>query len=130
MVWRKGACRVDQNSGKLNIMPLISYFFQLIVAHAVADFVLQQEAMVLGKNRQSEIHNKPGNHFPAWYYWLTAHSLVHGGAVYLVTGNLIFGVIEVLLHWIIDYSKCEGWVDFHQDQALHIGCKIAYCFLI
>jgi len=111
-------------------MPIISYLFQLIVAHAVADFVLQQEAMGSGKNRHSEIHNKRGVHFPAWYYWLTAHALVHGGAVFLVTGSLILGVVETLLHWTIDYAKCERWINFHQDQALHMGCKVGYCFFI
>jgi len=111
-------------------MTLISYFFQFLVAHAVADFVLQQEAMGAGKNRHHKIHKEKGVHFPPWYYWLTAHSLVHGGAVYIITNNIYLGIIETILHWFIDYSKCEGWLNFHQDQALHIGCKIGYCYFI
>jgi len=107
-------------------MTLISYFFQLLAAHAVADFALQQEAMGAGKNRHNKIHKEKGTHFPPWYYWLTAHSLVHGGAVYIITNSIFLGIVETLLHWLIDYSKCEGWINFHQDQALHIGCKIGY----
>ena len=111
-------------------MAIIEIFFQLLVAHALADFVLQQEAMGAGKNRHSDIHARKGEKFPAWYYWLTAHSLIHGGVVYLVTGSLVLGLIETTLHWIIDYAKCEGWLDFHQDQAMHIACKLGYCFFI
>jgi len=111
-------------------MPIISNLFQLLVAHAVSDFVLQHEAMGTGKNRHNVIHNRADKHFPAWYYWLTSHALVHGGAVYLITGSFVLGIIETALHWIIDYSKCEGWVNFHQDQALHFGCKAAYAYLM
>lgn len=111
-------------------MQLLSYFFQLLVDHALADFVLQQEAMSAGKNRHNEIHGKKGSGFPAWYYWLSAHALIHGGVVYIITGSLLLGVVETLLHWLIDFSKCEGWLNFHQDQALHVGCKLGYCFFI
>jgi len=111
-------------------MPLITYFFQLLVAHAIADFVLQHEAMVAGKNRCNKIHDGEGINYPPWYYWLSAHALVHGGAVYLVTGSLVLGIVETVLHWFIDFSKIEKWLNFHQDQALHLCCKVGYCFLI
>ncbi len=111
-------------------MTFISHFFQLLVAHAVADFVLQQEAMASGKNRHNNIHKEKSNHFPAWYYWLSAHALIHGGTVYIVTGSSVLGIVETLLHWLIDYSKSEGWLNFHQDQVLHIGCKVGYCLFI
>ena len=108
----------------------LSVFFQLLVAHALADFALQGEAMGAGKNRHNEVHQKAGKHFPSWQYWLTAHSLIHGGAVYLITGSLLLGVVETVLHGLIDFCKCEGWLNFHQDQALHIACKIGYCFAL
>ena len=111
-------------------MAIIELFYQLLVGHALADFVLQQEAMGAGKNRHNEIHARKGYQFPAWYYWLTAHSLIHGGVVYLVTGSLELSAIETVLHWVIDFAKCEEWINFHQDQALHIICKIAYCFFV
>ena len=108
----------------------LTVFFELLVAHALADFALQGEAMGSGKNRNNKIHLNKDNHFPSWQYWLAAHSLVHGGAVYIVTGSLLLGVIETLLHGLIDFSKCEGWINFHQDQGLHVTCKIAYCFAL
>jgi hypothetical protein len=105
----------------------LTVFFQLLVAHAVADFALQGEAMGSGKNRHNKIHLKAGKHFPSWQYWLAAHSLVHGGGTYIVTGSLLLGVIEMVLHGLIDFAKCEGWINFHVDQGLHVLCKIGYC---
>jgi hypothetical protein len=109
------------------VLPLL---FQMIIGHAMADFVLQPDAMGFGKNRNNDAQRTKGALFPHWYYWMTAHALVHAGAVYLLTANAIIGLIEFVLHWIIDFSKCEGWFNVHVDQALHIVCKISYCGLI
>lgn len=108
----------------------ISLFFQLLIAHAVADFALQGDAMGAGKNRHHTIHTNTNSHFPSWHYWMSAHSLIHGGAVYIVTGSMMLGMIETVLHALIDFSKCEDWINMHADQALHILCKIAYCVFI
>jgi len=105
-------------------------FFQFLIGHALADFALQFGAMGAGKNRHNGIQQKMGKHFPPWYYWLSAHALIHGGVVYYITDNWWLGLIETVLHWIIDFAKCEGWINFHQDQALHVGCKFGYCFFI
>ena len=105
-------------------------FFQLLIGHAVADFVFQSDTMAIAKSRHGQLEKAHGENFPPWYYWLTAHSLIHGGAVYLLTGNVVFGLIETVLHWSIDFTKQERWINFHQDQALHILCKILYCTLI
>lgn len=101
-------------------------FFKLMIGHALADFVFQQDAMAMGKNRHNEIHKSRGAGFPPWQYWLVAHVLVHAGAVYFVTGSALLAVIEAALHAIIDFSKCERWINFHQDQFLHLVCKAAY----
>ncbi len=111
-------------------MPLTELLFQLIFGHALADFVLQPEAMGYGKNRNDKIHDKEHSLFPVWWYWLTAHSLVHGGVVYLITNSLLLGVIETVIHWVTDFSKCEGWIGFHLDQSIHIGCKLVYGYII
>ncbi len=111
-------------------MTSLAIFFQFLIGHALADFALQSGAMGAGKNRHSGIHAQMGKHFPPWYYWLSAHALVHAGVVYFITGSWLLGVLEFILHWIIDFSKCEEWVNFHQDQALHVSCKLAYCFFI
>lgn len=111
-------------------MPGLELFFKLLVAHAAADFVLQSEAMGRGKNRHSDIHDQMSKNFPKWYYWLTAHALVHGGLVYLITNSLLLGVIETVTHWCIDFAKCEGLIGFHQDQALHVGLKAGYALAL
>ena len=105
-------------------------FFQLLIGHAAADFVLQSDTMAIAKSRHGDVGKQYGVNFPPWYYWLTAHSLIHGGAVYLLTGNVLFGLVETVLHWSIDFTKQERWINFHQDQALHILCKFLYCTLI
>lgn len=107
-------------------MQLLENLFMLIFGHALADFVLQPEAMGYGKNRNDKIHDKEHSLFPVWYYWLTAHALVHGGIVFLITNSLLFGIIETVLHWLTDFAKCEGWIGMHQDQAIHISCKVGY----
>ena len=104
--------------------------FLLLVGHAVCDFVLQPEAMGLGKSRRRNVRVDRGADFPPWYVWLTAHSLTHGGAVYLVSGSWELGALESLLHAGIDHLKCEERITFHQDQALHIACKIVYAFAL
>lgn len=31
---------------------------------------------------------------------------------------------------LIDFAKCEGYIGFHQDQALHVGLKAGYVFAL
>lgn len=104
--------------------------FMLFAGHALADFVLQPDAMGYGKNRNDKIHDRESSLFPVWYYWLTAHAMTHGGVVFLITNSLVLAIIEVVAHWFIDYAKCEGWIGMHQDQAMHLGCKVVYALLI
>ena len=111
-------------------MPFVETLFLLVCGHAAGDFVLQPDAMGYGKNRNDKIHDKEHSLFPHWYYWMTAHALVHGGIVYLVTNSLTPGCIETVVHWVTDFSKCEGWIDIDTDQAIHIGCKIGYALVL
>jgi hypothetical protein len=101
--------------------------FQLLVAHAMLDFILQPGVMASAKSRYSKFHTLGNDEFPAWYYWLGAHSLSHGGGVYLVTGNLWLGLLEMFLHGLIDHLKCERLTNLPQDQLLHLLCKLGYC---
>jgi len=102
----------------------VNILFYLLVGHALADFSLQTEVMAKGKNR----HRSPDfpSKFPHWIYWLTAHALIHGGAVAIVTGIWWLGPIETVCHWLIDFGKCEEWYKNHVDQALHIACKLVF----
>ncbi|MDX1902110.1 MAG: DUF3307 domain-containing protein [Gammaproteobacteria bacterium] len=106
-------------------------FFKLLIGHAFADFVFQSDSMSRGKNKNNVPQNIPLGQKPqvSWWYWLTAHSLVHGGVVFAITGSWKFGFMETLFHWVIDFLKCQNKFGIHMDQALHIQCKIMWCVL-
>lgn len=106
---------------------MILMLFKLLIGHALADFALQGDAMAKGKNRHNKI-TPPAlqKYFPCWFYWLTAHALIHAGAVWAITGSSTFAVIELVAHWIIDFVKCEGKTNPHEDQALHFLFKVGY----
>jgi hypothetical protein len=36
----------------------------------------------------------------------------------------------LVAHWLIDYLKSAGVTNFHQDQLLHVACKIGYTFAV
>ena len=104
--------------------------FALIICHAFADFVFQSDSMAKGKNRHYKTTPPPNAKFtPSWMYWLSAHALVHGGVVWLITGNAWLGVAETIAHWCIDFGKCENWYGIHSDQSVHIVCKIIWSIL-
>jgi hypothetical protein len=109
----------------------MTLLFWLLVGHSLCDFGLQGELLVRGKNR----HVKPTYIPPGqtvqriWPYCLSAHALMHAGAVALVTGSLTLGLLEFVLHWLIDFAKCEAWTTTHSDQALHVVCKIAWAVI-
>lgn len=102
-------------------------FFALLVGHAIADFPLQAGPMAAEKCRHS---TSALQRAVPWFYWLSAHALVHGGFVYGITGSLFLGLLETVVHWLIDFAKCENWFGIHVDQALHVGCKAVWCVLI
>lgn len=116
-------------------MEILSMIFLLIIGHAVADYPLQIDAMAKGKNRNRplDVSKIPPGQIPittVWLYWLSAHALTHAGAVFLVTGNVFIAFLEFVCHWIIDFLKCDNYINIHQDQALHIGCKILWCIIL
>ena len=108
---------------------MIEMFWWLLVGHMVGDFWAQGEAMARGKSRKFSMPGEAG-FFPPWPYWLSAHALIHGGAVALATQSVSLGVAEAVAHGVIDFGKCEGWYGFHTDQALHVVCKVAWCLLL
>jgi len=63
--------------------------FLLLCVHALTDFQLQNGAMWKCKMRSGSRR---------WYHWLTAHALICGGGVYLVTQSLTVAVCEVVCH--------------------------------
>jgi hypothetical protein len=98
----------------------VNQLFFLLVAHAICDYPLQGDFLAQAKSRHTAI----GKTF--WPHALTAHSLIHGGAVAFITGNVWLGLAETIAHWLIDWGKCENKYGIHADQALHVGCKFAW----
>lgn len=105
---------------------LFILFTFLIASHFIGDYIFQPDAVAVGKN-----HKNAKEHLSVpWYYWLFAHSIVHALGVYLVTQNITLFYIELIAHFIIDFSKCNKWINLHTDQFLHVTCKIFYVFYI
>lgn len=111
----------------LNLLAALKALFALCIGHALADFPLQGEYLATGKNRRFLLRlQDPSRPVHIWFVCMSAHCLIHAGAVWLITGSAMLGCVEMIIHWCIDVAKCEGKTTFNQDQALHVLCKIAY----
>ena len=112
-------------------MSLGTTVFWLLVGHAVADFWAQSDALAQMKNRNRPNTRVPPGQKPQtmWPYALTAHALMHGGVVALITGNVWLGIAETVAHWLIDFGKCENWYGIHEDQTMHVGCKLVWALV-
>ena len=104
----------------LTVPTLLVYLF---CAHFAADYSLQGDTMALQKNRATD--NGLSKAVP-WYYWMLAHACIHGALVALITGSPLLGVVEVVLHFLIDDAKCRKQFNIHADQILHLGAKVLY----
>lgn len=111
---------------------LIGVVFWLLVGHALGDFALQTEWMVRSKNPTRKRARGSGRGDLVWVHVLSAHALIHGGAVALATGMVGLGIAETVAHWAIDYGKANRLYGFHADQLLHLACKLlwAACWLV
>ncbi len=111
----------------------LQLFFALVIGHMVADYPLQTEFLAIGKNHRLPLDQIPGGLSGTrgvWIHCLTAHALIHGGTVWIITGSVILALCEVVLHWVIDFMKSAGWTNLHVDQLLHLVCKGAYVWVI
>ena len=110
----------------------LALFFAFLIGHALADFPLQGEYLAIGKERGDGLEKLTGSvPLPGmWLYCLFMHALIHGGAVWFVSGSAVLGMVEVCLHGLIDFAKSSRWTNFYFDQSLHITCKLAYVYLI
>ena len=104
----------------------VEIFFKLLIGHAVADFWAQSENMRRAKGWINDVRS---DGLKVWPYVLTAHCLILGGAVWVITSSFELALAEFALHWLIDYGKCSGWYRIHVDQGLHIFCKIIWAAL-
>lgn len=103
--------------------------FALLIGHALADFVLQNDVMAQAKNRHNSTYVNP-DVMPSWPYWMSAHSLIHAGVVWAVTSRIEFGLAEFVNHWFTDSLKCEGKFGPHADQFIHVSTKVGYVVII
>jgi hypothetical protein len=115
-----------------NLAAALVVLFALLVGHALGDFALQSDFLARAKNRRSNLDGFFPNGSPrgVWISALLAHSLIHAGAVWLCTGSVVLGLVELALHANIDFVKGEGRVSFGVDQALHLLCKVIYVVLL
>jgi hypothetical protein len=121
---------------------VIGNFLLYVSGHCLADTSLQTDAMARGKSRHTPIDpaRVPVGQKPLklWYHWLTHHAMIQGLiaflVTYLITRNMavsyMIGGLELVLHWCIDFCKCDNYTTPNQDQALHMATKVLYCFLI
>lgn len=101
--------------------------FLLVAGHALMDFPLQGEFLAQCKSRRYlEQRADPARPPSIWIVCMVSHCALHAAAVWIITGCVILGCVEFLLHAIIDTVKCEGFTSFNQDQLLHLACKIGY----
>jgi hypothetical protein len=101
-------------------------FFALLVGHMLADYPLQGDFLAVHKNRHV---SQPGSkEYPdhLWIHCLLSHSMIHAGFVWIISGQLILGIAEMVLHFVLDFIKCERWTSYTTDQVLHFACKAAY----
>lgn len=98
----------------------MTIFWWLVVGHMLFDYPIQSDFLAKGKNHRNPLPGIP------WGWCLAAHSLIHGGAVALITGSVVMGVIETVFHGWIDWLKCDGQIGFHQDQVIHLFCKAVF----
>jgi len=94
--------------------------FALVVGHFALDYPLQGDTTAREKNPNS---TTPLQAAVPWWYWMTAHALMHAAAVAAITGSGVFAAIEFVVHFALDYAKCQGWISIHTDQACHLLTK-------
>ena len=95
----------------------------LVLARFVCDFVLQTGRMALDQipGLDDTLH---------WSWWLGSHASTHGLAVALLTGVPLLGLLETLLHAMIDWLKIRYRFTLPLDQSLHLLCKLTWVLLL
>ncbi len=105
-------------------MDIFTILFLMLAGHALCDYPLQGQFLAEGKNRHTEL----GKIY--WFHALTAHALIHGGMITIITGRLDLGIAETIIHWLTDWLKCENMISLNTDQAIHVLCKIIWVLII
>jgi len=98
----------------------LALFAAFVVVHALADFPIQGDYLARQKSRKSADSNSE------WIVALLAHCIIQAGGVWLISGSLAIGCIELALHSLIDLVKGERKFSILIDQLLHLSCKLGY----
>lgn len=104
------------------VSPLV-LFLALVFGHCLADYPLQGDFMARAKNHRAPVAGVPS------VLLLATHAFIHAGVVAFLTGNLLCGACEFVLHAAIDHAKSELSDSAHPsalfalDQLLHVLCK-------
>jgi len=93
--------------------------FWLICGHFLCDYPLQGDYMAAAKDRHA-------GKFKEWFWALSGHSFIHGGAVLFATGLWWLACLEIVSHFVIDDLKCAGRISYNIDQVLHIVFKFIW----
>lgn len=102
----------------------LALFFAFAISHALADFPLQGDYLARTKQRRQ------ASSVSEWLIALTAHSLIHAGGVWLISGSVVIAAAELVLHWLIDLGKGEGLYGYVADQGLHLACKVVFVVVL
>jgi hypothetical protein len=94
----------------------------LIIGHYVCDFGLQNDFTAKAKNP----FISRGDDNTIWVHVMSSHCAIQALPVLLVTHSWELALAEFLFHFYVDFKKCKGSLDFHQDQALHLASKIVW----
>lgn len=105
---------------------MIDALLWMLIGHAVADYPLQGDWLSKAKNHRLDL--VPGQ--AIWPLALVSHAAIHAGAVKLATGSWLIAGLEFACHTAIDRAKCSGRLSYNVDQALHLGCKVAWAALL
>lgn len=90
---------------------MLALLFKFLIGHFIGDVALQSEDLVKFKHTS--------------LFFLTAHSFIYGGVIYLlINQNLFIGIIATISHWIIDWLKIHKFINLAQDQILHFSILI------
>ena len=108
---------------------MIEELFLLFAGHFLADFPLQGDHISKTKSRHHIPDYIPKGQIatPIWFYSLTAHAMIHGLMVFLITTRMDLTLFMIITHWIIDFMKCENWTDPHADQVFHYIVLLTIC---
>jgi len=98
----------------------VGLLFAFTIGHALADYPLQGDYLA-----REKVRSQAGT-LASWVMALSAHALVHAGAVWLISGSMALGAVELVLHWMIDLAKGERRIGLVTDQLMHLACKGGY----